>query len=329
MMTLRDDLSADLVLRDRKDGSLSGRAGLGLTLYYEQDMPDLVEMFRQATEAFLDFVPPDTINFYNNNGAWRPFSRRSVGRLLSRFASKTERGHWLTFAQIEAADDGDGQGPYATAEIGMYALSLFGRNRSKSGSFRDSCVSAIHCDLPHDQLQASGVLAYLRFVEKLAALTPFDSGHAGFTFIYSAYSDKNDEYEWISHKAPRYLAMHPRKQDWEYYARGRVVNVNWLTLLGDTLTAKLGGGNAMRERLSAAIDVHPLKYGTVLVAGETPPLGEVNRQAPDIGPLREVAALTRPYWIDEQTMINDVLNSFWHGDEAAVHWVRRFDPRQS
>ena len=85
----------------------------------------------------------------------------------------------------------------------------------------------------------------------------------------------------------------------------------------------------MRERLSAAIDVHPLKYGTVLVAGETPPLGEVNRQAPDIGPLREVAALTRPYWIDEQTMINDVLNSFWHGDEAAVHWVRRFDPRQS
>ena len=81
----------------------------------------------------------------------------------------------------------------------------------------------------------------------------------------------------------------------------------------------------MRARLSAAVDVQPLKFGTLLVAGETPPLGEVNRQSPDIDPLREVAALTRPYWIDDQTVINRVLNSFWRGDDMGIRWINRFD----
>lgn len=326
MMTLREGLGSDLTLRDKKDGSLTGRVGVSLSLYYDNDMPALVETFRRAKEAYFAFVPAGTVNFYNNHSAWRPYSIRSVGRLLNRFSSTDDRGHWLTFAQIDAADDEDGDGPYATAEIGNYALALSGRNRDRSGSFRDTCVSAIRCDFPHDQLQRTGVPAFLRFVEDLAALAPFDSGHAGFTFIYSAHSDKNDEYEWISYQALRYLAVHPQKQSWEHFARGRVVNVNWLTLLGNTLTARLGGTGAMRERLSPAVDVRPLKYGTMLIAGETPPLGEVNRQAPDIGPLREVAALTRPHWIDEQTMTNDILNSFWHGDERTWRWINRFEP---
>lgn len=315
----------DFVLRNRKDGSLKGRVGISLSLYYEQDMPDLIDVFRQATDAYFEHVPAGTINFYNNHSAWRPYSKRSLGRLLNRFSSRDDRGHWLTFAQIASADDDDGQGPYATAEIGDYALALSGRNKGRSGSFGDTCVSAIRCDFPHDQLQRTGVPAFLRFVEGLAALAPFDSGHAGFTFIYSTQSDENDEHEWISYQALRYLAIHPHLDNWEYYARGHVANVNWLTLLGDRLTANLGGTEAMRERLTQAVDVRRLKHGSMLIAGETPPLGEVNRQAPDVGPLREVAALTRPYWIDNETMTNDILNYFWRGDDTAQRWINRFE----
>lgn len=316
----------DLALRDKKDGSLKGRVGISLSLYFEQDMPELVDVFRQATDAYFRYVPEGTINFYNNHSAWRPYSIRSVGRLLNRFSSADDRGHWLTFAQIDAADDEGGEGPCATAEIGNYALALSGRNKGRSGSFRDTCVSAIRCDFPHDELQRSGVPAFLRFVEGLAALAPFDSGHAGYTFIYSTQSDENEEHEWISYQALRYLAVHPHLDNWEWYTRGRLANVNWLTLLGDDLTSKMGGPDAIRERLTPAVAVHRLKHGLLLKAGDNPPLGEVNRQMPDIGPLREVAALTRPHWIEPQTMFNRILNCFWHGDEKTWRWINRFEP---
>lgn len=69
--------------------------------------------------------------------------------------------------------------------------------------------------------------------------------------------------------------------------------VNWLTLLDDSLLAKLGGQSALRGRLSEAIVFHDIPNGVVLQAGDKPVLGDVH--APDeLAAYREVAIALKP-----------------------------------
>ena len=84
----------------------------------------------------------------------------------------------------------------------------------------------------------------------------------------------------------------------------------------------------MRRALTSAVDVETLAHGTMLVAGENPPLGDRNQGAPDLEPLREVAKLTQPILLDRNTYRNEFLNYLFDGDEEeerAERWLNRFD----
>lgn len=323
MTRISESLMEELTLRDSKHGHLLGEVGITLNLYYAQNMFDLVDVFRSATDAYLDFIPPGTINFYNNHEYWRPYKARSLGRLINRFSSKTENGYWLDLAQIAFEEDEDG--PYPIDEIGGYGLCLHGVIHERFHSFSESSVCAIHCEFPADELFRSGYDNFLRFTECLAELAPFDSGHAGYTFKYSGHSDQRDEHAWIGHKAPRFLSIYPQSNHFEHYTRHRVANVNWLTLLGTELSQKLGNVESMRAKLSSVVTIKPLVHGTMLIAGAEPPIGDVNCQAPDLEPLREVARLTRPLWIDDDTVKNNIINYFWFDENQRDRWINRFE----
>ena len=321
MLSIPESLMTELTLRHPRDGELLGQVGLTAKLYYAQDMTELADVFRLAAETYMAFIPPNTINFYNNHEDWRPYKARSLNRLFNRFTAKDDDGYWLDFAQLAYAEDEDGS--YAIDSVGNYGFGFAGRNRARSGW--DSDVCAIQCEFPHNELLRSGVEPFIAFVEGLAGFAPFDSGHVGFSFKHDPHTGGNQECPWISFKAPRFLAIHPYHSNYEHYTRHRLANVNWLTLLGTELSEKLGGIDVMRATLSDAVTVKSLKYGTMLMAGETPPLGDVNQQAPDLGPLREVARLTRPCWLDDATLSNDILNSFWHEPEDREAWINRFE----
>lgn len=69
--------------------------------------------------------------------------------------------------------------------------------------------------------------------------------------------------------------------------------VNWLTLLDESLLAKLGGKAALRGKLSPAIVFHDIPNGVVLQAGEKPVLGDIH--SPDeLAVYREVAVALKP-----------------------------------
>lgn len=324
MLNIPQALMDELSLRDARHGNLLGQVGLTVNLYYAQDMTELQPVFRAAQDLYQAFIPPGSINFYCSGEEWRPYKPRSLNRLLNRFNNAEERGHWLDFARIDTIVEEDGE-TYAVDEVGPYGLGLYGRNKANGGSFRETCVSAIRCEFPHDELLRCGVSSFIDFVERLAALAPFDSGHVGFSFKWNIRTDEKQERAWIRFKAPRFLAIFPYLSDWELYTRHHLACVNWLTLLGTDLSEKLGGADGMCDRLGETVEVKSLAYGTLLMAGETPPLGDVNQQAPDLGPLREVARLTRPYWLNEEKMKNRVLNYLWHEPEDREAWINRFE----
>lgn len=325
MLNIPEHLQEELSLRNPRHGNLIGQVGLTVNLYYNtQDMTELQPVFRSALDRYLEFIPPSSINFYCSGAEWRPYKPRSLNRLFNRFDNCDERGHWLDFARIDAIAEEDGE-VYAVDEVGPYGVAFSGRNKAKGGSFSETCVSAIRCEFPHDELVRCGVSSFIDFVEQLAALAPFDSGHVGFGFKWNMRTGGEQERAWISSKARRFLTIFPYLSDWELYTRHHLANVNWLTLLGKDLSHSLGGEMCMRSCLSETVTVKSLAHGTLLIAGETPPIGDVNQQAPDLSPLREVARLTRSYWLDDKLLRNDILNYLWYEDEDADAWINRFE----
>lgn len=322
MTVIPQSLLDDLELRDSGTGNIIGQIGISFNLYYSRNMWEISDVFLDAARKFFAYIPSGAINFYCNNAEWRPYKARSLDRLLNRFSSKDGRGYWLTFAQLRAASDEHGL--YPVDEVGPYGLFLNGVNFRK-GATADRDVSSIRFELPATELTERGKQVFLDFVEDVASIAPYCSGHAGYSFKYNSRTDENQEHLWISYKASRFLAFHPQLDNFERHTRDRLANVGWLTLLGTELSETLGGTVGMRNALSEAVTVKPLLHGTMLIAGDDPPLGDVNYRAPDLGPLREVARLTRPLWIDDSVVSNRILNYIWSDEEARLRWINRFE----
>jgi Protein of unknown function (DUF3396) len=306
-------------------GWLSGTIGITFELYYAQTMSEIAHVFRQAADEYLNFIPPNTINFYCNNEDWRAFKPRSLSRLLNRFSSKEERIYWLGLAELGEAepdeDADDDEGPDAFDQVGRYGLSLTGVKLLPE----DDDVCAIRFEFPPDELERVGCDRFLAFVQAMAALAPFDSGFAGYAFKYETRDGDSGGYDWVADNALRFLAVHPQNSNFERESRHRLANVNWLTLLGQDMSAQLGGAEVMRQKLSVAVGVHPLVHGTLLRAGESPPIGDTNARALDLEPLKEVHRLSKPVLIDEKALANNVLNYFWRDPDQRLRWINRFD----
>jgi hypothetical protein len=97
-----------------------------------------------------------------------------------------------------------------------------------------------------------------------------------------------------------------------------VPNCSWLTLLGDSVVEKLGGERAIRSGVSSAVTVRRIGGGLFLLAGDLPPVGDVNRRAPDLGPVKEVARVTRPARVSKRVL-------FYGSEDFRTNWVNRFD----
>ncbi len=102
-------------------------------------------------------------------------------------------------------------------------------------------------------------------------------------------------------------------------------DVNWLTAINDANVTRLGGLEAVRERLSANIVLHPYNGGVVFQAGPKPRMGDVNHG--DVpGAYKEINAALKPLRFQDYTapyylpVPDDVSRR-----EATEAWISRFD----
>jgi hypothetical protein len=106
-------------------------------------------------------------------------------------------------------------------------------------------------------------------------------------------------------------------------AHDHIKGVNWLTLLGPRFVERLGGAPALRDRLSAAIGLHLLPGGGVIVqAGRLPAYGDTAK-GDELEPYREVARNLRPICLDRHPDLGTVEYGF--GPEETQRWLRRLD----
>lgn len=117
---------------------------------------------------------------------------------------------------------------------------------------------------------------------------------------------------------------------------GRLVSVNWLTVLGDDVLDTIGGLTTLRQRLHDAAlargialpDLLPYEGGALVRSGPLPELGD--RTTGDIpASLRSVNAALRPARFDDyperpSVHLLDAPRTF-DRRQATLDWTRRFD----
>lgn len=282
------------------------RPGLGLAMYYGTPLHTMAPAVERMIEAYLACVPAGSITALCGQAAWGRFSAAKLNRQLRRLRSPL-----VDYTNIDLSS-----GPLLDSE-GPYGWHLNGGNLSNVAVRPDNANVCIH-EFPADEIERVGPERMIDWVVSVAALHPFETGQFGYSFnkLQRTWTSEADFF--IGAVAMRFRGFDILDPRLAREARGRVPNCSWLNLLGDGVVAALGGEDLVRGALSPAVQVRSIPGGLLLRAGDRPAIGDTNRRALDLAPVREVSRLTRPVRVTKRVL-------FYGTEEFRLGWVDRLD----
>jgi Protein of unknown function (DUF3396) len=297
------DLRLQLKLRSGEYCAV--RVGVTLVVYYAKPMRELAEVVQRLIDLYLSFVPDHSIqSMLSTTGVWREFSKQSLSAGLRKLAADG-----ADYRSIHLGSE-------ASANVGEYGFHFFGSNFSKIDvSPRETCAAIF--EFPAGALARDSKGRFEEFVVAVAESETFESGYGGYAFKHLFETWRDQALPWIGQRAQRYLGLDISYDSFRRAARGRVINVSWITLLGGGVTQALGGAKYISEQLSSEVRVRSLTTGLLLVAGESAPIGDTNRGVQDIRLLKEVALLTKS--------VRGRMEIGFGSDAFRRGWLDRFD----
>lgn len=175
---------------------------------------------------------------------------------------------------------------------------------------------------------ADGAEALLELVDEAMMEFPVHWGTVGYSFYWDSADTTIDGYaqQWLR----RHLEKHPGLSPGTLMTFGLrveqgVLNVGWLTFVGDELLAQLGGRDVLTSRArDARIGVRPYAKGVALQTGPVPELGDVNRKK-RLEQYHEVGRLLGPVFAPEAVRQRFRVKGYDDRDEATA-WIERFLP---
>jgi hypothetical protein len=278
------------------------RPGLGLALYYRERAQQMVSTVRALLDDYFAIIPAGAITQRCGN-AWGKFTPAALTRDLNRLAA-----HDDAYVNIEL-----GSGDVLESE-GPYGWHLNGGNLGldESDPTWPDNTNMVIAEFPLDDLDRIGADALEEWVVSQVGLAPVESAQFGYSFNQLQRSYTSDADDFVEARALRWHGLDILEPDLARLARGHLPNVNWLTVLGDALVARLGGASALGAALPSGIRLRTIRGGVLLRCAARPPVGDMNRDASDLEPLRAIAAATR-------TLRPQPRRTFYQ------QWVNRFD----
>ncbi|MBI3380498.1 MAG: DUF3396 domain-containing protein [Aquabacterium sp.] len=276
-------MNLDHLIAKTRKGYCLARPTLSVFLYSDVPVHQLGPHAAAAIEAYIQFIGADVLKVcVGNNGELRPLTARKVAKDLKQLRQFPAE---LAAAWIEY--DADPQG-----WVGDFGLLLYATNFAvvEHGPSSDNLL---RLDFPAAFAEQIGIDAFIDFLLRLVKLFPIESGNAGLTFKRTSWTEGTAT-EHVNRLLPRYLAFDPCYQDVQQDLRGRTTWAHWINLLGAGLAQGLGGTARIAAALPGA-DVRELPGGGCFIRNAMrPPVGDVNRQAPDIGLMPACARLLQP-----------------------------------
>jgi hypothetical protein len=294
-----------LQLKVRSGEYCAARLGVTLVVYYARPMRELAGVVGRLADLYLSFIPDGSIqSMLSTTGVWRDFTKQSLAAGLRKLTAEG--------AEYRSIHFGSG----APANVGEYGFHFFGSTLSHADvSPLETC--ALVLEFPCSALEDDAKQRFEEFVVTVTELAAFESGYGGYAFKHLFETWRDQALPWIAQRAQRYLGVDISYDSFRRAARGRVVNVSWITLLGAEVTELLGGVGRIREQITSEVHVKSLTTGLLIVAGETVPIGDTNRGARDLRLLKEVALLTKP--------VRAKMEIGFGSDAFRSGWLDRFD----
>ena len=288
-----------------------------IKVWSERSFDELPDEFLQVFELLTDKVK-NRLRWYKNYTMDRmsPVTARTLS------APRT----WLQRGQKPIARSLYLKGPDEMEAAGQYVVQF--KYHPEEAEHADSNTPYIRQVTPWQDLKADPD-SYLDTAKRLCDLLPVLCGHVGYSLETSPY------YETQAFTHAYALAMRHQGVNiashhatWPLRDEKGVEAVNWLTLVGRTPLAKLGGAAKLRGRLKEyrSISVVDTKHGVIIRAGEEPKLGDVNR--------RERLPEYRAVYHALRDVMDPVLTDFRplplgfalaEKAEKTSRWLRRFE----
>ncbi|RKG89953.1 type VI immunity family protein [Corallococcus terminator] len=278
------------------------RDGLGAAFYLRSSHDDVKAAVQRALDTYRRAITPHTLNWYaDDEGNWQPLDASGWRFIEQRLSAPRAAGISL----LEDAGTMTG-----------YRFSYHGRRLGHPLHLNSPAVtSAVGFWLPADDPSVE----LLRKVSlEMATLLPFDSGHAGFCFQFD--EEALGLTEGIRPLAFLYPGLDiPELRRDSLRIGTRLRGTHWMTFLGPTVLADVGGVDALRTRLrSPGATVESLSSERAVVTLGEQPLSGDSRQGESMDAYRELSRLLGP-WMDLD-------REAWDGfsEEDMRRWERRF-----
>ena len=171
----------------------------------------------------------------------------------------------------------------------------------------------VNLAFPIDYPEAKGPGEIIRLFTDWVDRFPFKHGSAGYGFDYGWSELEVEARPRMFALARRYLGFDLRDRSTETLLRERFKGPGWLTFIEHELLESLGGVPRIDATLTPDVQRISSRRGVILRAGNLPPIGDINRGAEDLGPLRQVNRFIAPRrlndWVDSAVFRADELNA--------------------
>ena len=231
-------------------------------------------------DAWLQLLPPGTSIY------WLGKTSRQYKEVTPATLTRIRR----TLADVEQA----GQF-YALKDAGEFSVGRSALERNLGMKDDALTPNRFYCVLPFEFPTQGGADAVAQQFQRIVEQLPIRHATAGYGFdLVWGREWEQDALPVMIRAARRFLALDVRDRLLEGTLLNQMKGAGWLTFLTDELLESLGGRAEAESACGRSVDVIPISRGIILRAGEFPPIGDVNRRALDIEPLRCVNSFIMP-----------------------------------
>ncbi|SAK74050.1 hypothetical protein AWB79_04311 [Caballeronia hypogeia] len=273
--------------------------------YMDGYVHEIAGELARGVERYIEFVGLDSLKSYaSRSGVWKPMSKRQLDKDL-RHLRDFPKDHIADHIRYDAGEGGQPGGFGVHISTDVYN-DLF---PNQAGLMR--------FDLPPQWLDEHEVEDVIEFVSDVCQIAHVQSGQVGLSFKTTPGSQSTAKPE-ILKMLPRYFGFSPCDFSLRDHMGGHTLTAHWLNYVNDALAAMAGGEETIVRALPDC-EVRKLPKGVLIRGAKLPPIGDINRKAPDLGWLPEVARILKPTRVDISTTF------LGQEDFDAVHWIERMD----